>query len=190
MRIPLAPALLLLSIAATSLPAAAQDIAGKAKEAEGLLARGRVIEAIDALDAAAAALWDRAPLAFRRGIWVMEKADGFGIFRPRPNNVFSTGQPMLVYAEPVGFGWTQNGEIYTTNFAADVVFRDKAGKELFRKDEFQEFKLSSRFRNREFMCNFTYTLTGLPAGEYTVETTLRDRVSGKKGSFTLPFTIK
>lgn len=170
--------------------AAAQDIAGKAKEAEGLLARGKVIEAIDALDDAAAMLWDKAPLAFRRGIWVTEPAAGFGIFKQRPNAVFTAGQPMLVYAEPVGFGWTRNGEVYTTDFAADVVFRDKAGKEIFRKDEFQIFNLSSRFRNREFMCNFTYTLTGMPAGDYTVETTLRDRITGKKGSFTLPFTVK
>jgi hypothetical protein len=170
--------------------AGAQDIAGKAREAEALLARGRVIEAIDALDEAQAALWNKAPLDFRRGIWVMEKAEGFGIFRPRPDAVFTAGQPMLVYAEPVGFGWTRNGEIYTTDFVADVVFRNKAGTEIFRKDEFQVFNLSSRFRNREFMCNFTYTLTGIPAGEYTVETTLRDRVLGKKGSFTLPFTVK
>lgn len=183
------PAALCLSFL-TALPAVAQDIASKAKEAEVLLSRGRVIEAIDALDEAAVALWERAPLSFRRGLWVVDKAAGYGIFNPRADAVFNSGDTMLVYAEPVGFGWRRNGEIYQTDIAADVVFRTAAGKEIYRKDEFQNLALAGRVRNREFMVNFNYTLTGVPPGDYVVETTLRDRVSGKKGSFTLPFTIR
>jgi hypothetical protein len=169
----------------------AQDIAGKAQEAEALLARGRVIEAIDALDDAALALWQKAPLAFRRSLWVAEKAAGFGIFNPRPNAAFSAGETMLVYAEPVGFGWYKSGgDLYRTDMVADVVFRAADGKEIFRKDGFQRLELAGRYRNREFMVNFNYTLSGIPKGEYTVETTLRDQVTGKSGSFTLPFTIR
>jgi len=40
------------------------------------------------------------------------------------------------------------------------------------------------------MTRFTFTLTGLPVGPYTLETTLRDAISSKSGSFTLPFVIK
>jgi hypothetical protein len=174
----------------TVAPAAAQDIAGKAREAEVLLSRGRVIEAIDALDEAAVALWERAPLSFRRGLWVVDKAAGYGIFNPRASSVFDSGETMLVYAEPVGFGWRRDGEIFQTDIAADVVFRTADGKEIYRKDEFQNLALAGRVRNREFMINFNYTLTGVPKGEYVVETTLRDRVSGKKGNFILPFTIR
>ena len=194
-RLPLLAVLGPLLLFAASTPLAAQspapappDLARKAQEAESLLARGRVVEAIDALDEAAVALWERSPLVFRRGIWVAEAA-GYGVYTPRPNGNFAPGEPMQVYAEPVGFGWRRNGELYVTDIAADVVFRSPAGKELYRKDEFQLLQLSSRVRNREFMCNFTYSLTGVPKGDY-IATTLRDRVSGKTGSFTFPFTIR
>jgi hypothetical protein len=190
MRLSVLFAALCLSLSSTA--SSAQDIARHAQEAESLLSRGRVIEAIDALDEAAVALWTKAPLAFRRTIWVTEAAAGFGIYNERPNAVFSAGQPMLVYAEPVGFGWyKQSGsDVYRTDIFADVVFKSSDGKEIFRKDEFQRFGLAGRYRNREFMVNFTYTLRGISPGEYVVETTLRDQVTGKKGSFTLPFTIR
>jgi hypothetical protein len=40
------------------------------------------------------------------------------------------------------------------------------------------------------MTDFTYTLRGLPAGNYQIETRIRDEVSGKTGSFSLPFTVR
>ncbi len=40
------------------------------------------------------------------------------------------------------------------------------------------------------MATLTLTLTGIPAGEYVADTTLRDLVSGKKGTMSLPFVIK
>lgn len=173
-----------------ALPAAAQAIGDKAKEAEALLARGRTIEAIEALDQATAALWEKVPLVFRRANWVTQKADGFGIFNVRPNNTFAAGEAMLLYGEPIGFGWRQQGDLWQTDFLADVAIRDAGGKELFKQEGFQRFNLTSRVRNREFMVNFTYNLTGLPKGDYQVETTLRDQVTGKKGSITLPATIQ
>jgi hypothetical protein len=45
--------------------ATAQDIAGKAEEAQTLAGDGKYIEAMAALDEAANALWDQAPLSFR-----------------------------------------------------------------------------------------------------------------------------
>jgi hypothetical protein len=175
---------------ATALPVSAQSIGDKAKEAEGLLARGRTIEAIDALDQAIDALWEKAPLVFRRAVWVTQKGEGYGIYNQRPNNTFTDGEPFLLYGEPVGFGWRKQGEAWQTDFIADVAIRDSNGKQLFAKEGFQRFNLTSRFRNREFMVNFTYNITGLPKGNYQVETTLRDQVTGKKGSVTLPVTIQ
>jgi hypothetical protein len=168
----------------------AQDIARKANEAEALLKQGKTAEAIAALDEAAGALWDKVPLGFRRAMWVAEKASGFGAYNPRENAVYSAGAPMLVYAEPVGFGWRQSGEMWRTDLLADLTIKTADGKELFHQNEFQKLELASRVRNREFMVNFTYTLSGLPKGEYLLETTLRDQVSGKQGSFALPFTIR
>jgi hypothetical protein len=170
--------------------AVAQDISRKASDAEKLLAQGKVAEAIAALDDAAGALWDKAPLSFRRALWVAEKATGFGAFNPRENAAYASDAPMLVYAEPVGFGWRQSGEVWRTELIADLTIKTPDGNQLFQQNDFQKLELASRVRNREFMVNFTYTLSGIPKGEYLLETTLRDQVSGKKGSFSLPFTIR
>jgi hypothetical protein len=170
--------------------AMAQEISRKAGEAEKLLAQGKVAEAIAALDEAAAQLWDKAPLGFRRALWVTEKGSGFGAYNPRENAVFSSGAPMLVYAEPVGFGWRQSGELWRNDLVADLTIKTTDGKQLFHQNEFQKLEWASRVRNREFMLNFTYRVSGIPKGEYLLETTVRDQVTGKKGSFVLPFTIR
>jgi hypothetical protein len=168
----------------------AQEIGAKARDAEALVAQGKTTEALAALDDAALAVWEKAPLSFRRALWVAEKAGGFGAFNPRENAVFSSGAPMLLYMEPVGFGWRKSGEIWRVELIADVTVKAADGKQLFHQENFQKLQLASRHRNREFMVNITYKLTGIPKGEYLVETTLRDEVTGKKGVASLPFTIR
>jgi hypothetical protein len=190
MRTKLLPTAVLLALLAALASAAAQDLTAKVKEAEALAAQGKYVEAVAALDDAATALWDRAPLGFRRALWVAEKANGFGAYNPRENGIYSAGMPMLAYAEPIGFGWQQSGEIWRTDMIADVVVKATDGKQLFRQEEFQRLQLASRVRNREFMVNFTFTLSGIPKGDYLLETTLRDQVTGKKGAFTLPFAVR
>lgn len=178
-----------LSLALTG-SAVADEIVAKAHDAEALLKQDKAVEAIAALDEAEGVVWEKAPLAFRRALWVAEKGSGFGVYNPRENDVFAPGVPMLVYAEPIGFGWNRAGDIWRTDLIADVTIRAKDGKQLFAQEEFQKLQLASRNRNREFMVNFTYTLSGITPGDYLLETTLRDQVSRKKGSFTLPFSVR
>ncbi len=166
--------------------AMAQEISAKAQEADALASQGKFVEAIAAFDEAAGALWERAPLAMRRALWVAEEPNGFGAYNPRDGNVFAAGAAMIAYAEPVGFGWRRSGDRWHTDLAIDLVIRAKDGTELLRKLDFQHLQVASRVRNREFMTHFTYTFTGLPAGEYLVDTTLRDKVTGKSGTFSLP----
>ncbi len=171
-------------------PAAAADLVGKAGEAQSLADQGKYIEAIAALDAAADTLWEQAPLTFRRALWVAGPPNGFGAYNPRETNVYAAGDQMIVYAEPVGFGWAKTGDIWQMNIAVDLAIKSKEGEVLLSQENFQKLALSSRVRNREFMTTLTLTLTGIPAGEYIADTTLRDQVSGKQGTMSLPFVIK
>jgi len=179
-------------IVSTSLLAAAgaQDIAGKAKAAEALAADGKFVAAMDTLDEAEAALWDKSPLIFRRSLWVAEPPAGYGAYTPRETNVFRSGSEMHIYTEPVGFGWRKSGDIWHTDLVIDVSVKTAVGVQIFQQSEFQKLQISSRVRNREFMAHVTYTLSGLPPGKYLVDTTLRDTVSGKSGVFSLPFVIQ
>jgi hypothetical protein len=171
-------------------PAVADELADRTKAAEDLAGAGKFLEAMDALDDAATLVWDRAPLTFRKALWVAESPSGFGAYNPRETNQYAAGDEMIAYVEPVGFGWRKSGDMWQTDLAADVSIKDKDGKEIYSQKDFQKLALSSRVRNHEFMTRFTFTLTGLPAGNYTLATTLRDAISSKSGSFELPFVIK
>jgi hypothetical protein len=97
----------LISLVAT---ARAQDIVAKAKAAKALAAEDKFILAIDTLDEAASALWDKSALTFRRSLRVAEPPAGYGAYTPRENNLFRSGAEMHVYTEPVGFGWRKSGD--------------------------------------------------------------------------------
>lgn len=187
MRRALLGMLLAISFAA---PAAAADLVARATEAQSLADQGKSIEAIAALDAATDTLWEQAPLTFRRALWVAGPANGFGAYNPRETNVYAAGDQMIVYAEPIGFGWSKTGDIWQTNLAIDLTIRSKDGEVLLDKPDFQKLAIASRLRNREFMTTLTLTLTGIDPGEYIADTTLRDLVTGKHGTMSLPFIIK
>lgn len=164
--------------------------AGKASDADALAAQGKYAEALAVLDEAAAALSEKVPLTMRRALWVAAPPTGFGMYVPRENNVFASGVKMMIYGEPVGFGWRKNGDIWQTDVAIDVVVKDKDGKALQRAQDFTNLRVGSRIRNREMMAQLTYSFTDIPAGEYIVESIMRDKVSGKTGSFSLPFIVR
>ncbi len=176
--------------AGLAVPASAADLVAKATEAETLADQGKYIEAIAALDAATDALWEQAPLTFRRSLWVAAPPNGFGAYNPRETNIYAAGDQMIVYAEPVGFGWEKTGDLWQMNMAVDLAIKSKDGEVLLTKQDFQKLSIASRVRNREFMATLTLTLNGIPAGEYIADTTLRDQVSGKAGTMSLPFVIK
>jgi hypothetical protein len=171
-------------------PVAAQTLSDKSKEAEGLVAEGKFADALAALDEASRLVWDQAPLSCRRILWVAEKASAFGNYNPRETNIFSSGEAMLVYAEPIGFGWRKTGEIWHAVLAADLVIHSKDGAEIYRQGDFADLPVASRARIREFFVNLTYTLSGIPAGDYLIDTVLRDTNGEKRATCTLPFTIR
>ncbi len=180
----------MLLAASFAIPASAAELAAKATEAEKLADQGKYIEAIAALDAATDVLWEQTPLTFRRALWVAGPPNGFGAYNPRETNVYGSGDQMIVYAEPVGFGWDKTGDIWQMNMAVDLAIKSKEGEVLLTKQDFQKLSIGSRVRNREFMTTLTLTLNGIPAGEYIADTTLRDQVTGKSGTMSLPFVIK
>jgi len=165
-------------------------VPARLRQVEALVQQNKPTEALAALDETAAVLWEQAPLTFRRALWVDGKPGGFGVFNPRANAVFDAATPMLAYAEPVGFGWQRDGETWRTDLAVGIVIKERSGREIGRQDNFGRLQIASRLKNRAFMTDFTYTLRGLPPGSYQIETRIRDAVSGKSGSFTLPFTVR
>jgi hypothetical protein len=167
----------------------AGPILDDATAAEALLAEGKAVEALASLEAAFNAAWDAAPLGFSEATFVTGKPAGFGIYDTRPNAVFQPDEQMLVYAEPFGYGFGKDGDLFKIDFSADFQLRTTRGQILHAQEGFASLDMASRRRNKEFQVYIVYNFKGLKPGDYVLVTKLNDRNSAKTGEFELPFTI-
>ena len=168
-----------------ALPLLAGPIVDKATEIEGLVAADDSKGAVDAAAALFGTVWDGTKdIGIHQTVLVTEPAAGFGIFNPRADEKFKVGEPILIYAEPFGFGYGAGGDgLYTIGFTVDLKVSTEAGEVLGEMPGLANLDLTSRYQNREFQANLTYTLDGITPGRYILETTLHDKNSAKIGSF-------
>lgn len=159
-----------------------------------LTAQGAGAQSLEDLARREAALieaWEKLPLTVRRAVFVAERPTGFGMYAQRRDSVFKPGEPLVIYAEPVGYGWKDagNGQF---DFGLDTgfVIKRRSGEVLGGNQNFGKLAWVSHVRNREVMVNLTLNVTGLPPGDYVVEFQLRDITGSKTASFELPFQIK
>jgi hypothetical protein len=181
----------LLASVIASASASAGAIADKAAQAESLAADGKYLEAIDVLNQATIPLWGKSPLSFRKALWVAERPRGFGSYNPRETNAYKGDDKMIAYAEPVGFGWRKAGDIWHSDLAADCTLKSKDGKPV-ASQTLTGASLDVSTRSPVFMGHFIHfilNMSGFSAGEYVADFTVRDAVSGKRGTFSLPFVI-
>ncbi|OYU38258.1 MAG: hypothetical protein CFE33_16970 [Pseudorhodobacter sp. PARRP1] len=175
------------AILATSLAggAVAGPVADKATEIETLMAAGDTPGALEAADSLMATVWDSgADIGIREALLVAEPAAGVGIYNPRPNETYKIGEPILIYAEPYGYGFGSGGDgLYTIGFIVDLKVMTEAGEVLGEIPSVTNLDLTSRRKMHEFNANLTYTLDGITPGRYILETTLRDKNSEKLGKF-------
>lgn len=143
---------------------------------------------IERKEAELVAVWEKAPLTLRKAVFVTEKAPIYGSYSPRANSTFKSGETILAYIEPIGYGWKPQGDSNLLGITLDVVLKGKDGKILGGQEKFLDYQQASRHKLRELMLNVTLTLGGTPPGEYQVEFVAKD-LTGKSGSVTLPFTI-
>lgn len=168
-----------------ALPVWAGPVADKAAEIETLVDASDMAAALTAADDLYGMVWDSAPtINFRNVVLVTESAAGFGIYNPRPDEKYKAGEPIIIYAEPYGFGYAVPSEgLNSLGFIIDLKVISEAGEVLGEIPNVTEVSLESRYKNREFQANLTYNLDGVPPGRYVLQTTLRDKNSAKTGTF-------
>lgn len=166
-------------------PATAGPVADAAAAIEAKLGQGDAGGALTAAGDLYAQVWAQNPaLGFSQALLVAENATGYGVYNPRPTNVFKKGEPILIYCEPSGFDYAKPGAgLYSVNLIVDLQVLDASGNQLANAPEATEYNMTSRHQNREVQANITYTLDGIQPGHYTLVTTLRDKNSHKVGSF-------
>ena len=168
----------------------AGEIEDLAREAEAKISAGQHVDAVETLRRAISRATAKSPLAFRKVQFIAEAPKGFGIYKPRGNNVFRSGEPLIVYAEPVGVGWRFEDGLNHSLIATDFEIRTSTGKVLGGQKDFGRFSFASHEQNHEIMTHLTIRLSGAPSGSYLFVATYRDEVSGKTAQLELPFEIK
>ncbi len=166
-------------------PALAGPIVDAAAKVEAKLNAGDAAGALLALGEIYSQVWaQNLTIGFTQGLLVAKPSTGYGVYNPRPTNVFKKGEPILIYCEPFGFDYGTPGEgLYSVNLFVDLQVLDASGNQLANAPQATEYNMPSRHKSHEVPVNITYTLDGLPPGHYTLVTTLRDKNSFKAGSF-------
>ncbi len=166
-------------------PAPAGPLTDAAAAIETKLAAGDAAGALSAAGDLYGQVWaQNMAIGFTQGLLVVQYSTGYGVYNPRPTNVFKKGEPILIYCEPFGFDYGSPGEgLYAVNLFIDLQVLDVSGNQLANVPGATEYNMPSRHQNREVPVNITYTLDGLQPGRYTLVTTLRDKNSQKAGSF-------
>lgn len=174
--------------AATAM-AMAGPLAERAAEAERLTAAGNPLAAIDALDSAIQHVWAQMPLTVRKALLV-DSVGGYGIYAERESAVYRPGETILIYAEPVGFGYGRDalGTLQIA-FDVDLALDDGTGREVLSRKDFIALETPVRYRNREFHVNMSLNLTGAPPDRYVAHFLLKDRHSDKTATVSVPFEI-
>lgn len=167
------------------LSAHAGPVADLAAKAGQLADAGDVAGALATAQEMTGGLWDALPgLTFLNALPVTERSAGYGLYNPRDTTLYQQGEPIQLYAEPVGFGYGEGGEgIVKVGFYVDLQVMGQDGQELANMAGITEIDYAVRAKVREFAADVTYNFEGLGPGKYRLITTLRDKNSSKTGSF-------
>ncbi|MFL5258665.1 MAG: hypothetical protein ACJ8AS_02855 [Hyphomicrobiales bacterium] len=167
----------------------AGELADAGALAEAQVAGHRYLEALATLVRAEDSVWEEIPLSFRKALFVASDPKGFGLYDVHQGDTFKRADPIIVYAEPVGYGFAKQGDLNIIDLSVDFELRTKDGRPVGNGKNVASPGLRSHAENREFSINVVYDFSTLPAGSYEVTTTVSDRTTGKSGSFSLPFTL-
>lgn len=160
------------------------------EEAKVLLSKGQIEEVQAILETVRLSLWNASPMRVEKVTFVEERAQTFGIFRPRTSNLFAKGEKLLVYGEPKNYTILKEGDLYHIFFTTDFKLYDGKGNFLGGQEEFGSFRYITQSPLFETFLNLSFDLTGIEAGDYVIEVVVHDKLAGKNTSFRLPFRIR
>lgn len=149
------------------------------------------LKALGAADSIKDKIWEEAPLMLRNVILVKGINNTYGVYEPEDDDVYSQGETIYVYLEPVGYRIMKNeAGYYEFRFTADFQLVNENGEILGGQEQFANLPFKSWHPNKEVAITFNYNFSGIPAGKYKVVTTVYDANSDRKASADTWFTIE
>jgi len=128
-------------------------------------------------------------------IFVSSEPTGYGIYDERTSPIFSPGETILTYIEPVGTTYKNltdiNGKpLYLTNFGASFTISSPDGTVLGGQDDVPIGNVQSHHMNKEIFIPFSITQsTPFPAGDYVITYKITDKNTGNSFDFNKNITI-
>jgi len=159
-----------------------------ATRAEALVAEGKTGEALDALSQAMDAICTASPLAFGKVV-VVDSSGGYGVYSERADKTFKPDEKMMVYVEPICFGYGGSGTSTTIGFTADLAIENTTGQVLGEAKDVFSLSTPSMPGKREFSMTLSFGVPYLRPGDYKAIFTVHDQNSDKSGTFEVPFAI-
>jgi hypothetical protein len=169
--------------------ATAGPIADAGTQAESLAASGKTVEALDALSGAMDAVCAASPLAFRKVV-IVDSSSGYGVYKERASKTFKPDDKMMVYVEPICFGYGGSGDATTIGFTADLSIENTTGQVLGEAKNVFSLSTPATPGKREFSMTLSFGVPFLRPGDYKASFTVHDQNSDKTGTFDVPFTIE
>jgi len=135
--------------------------------------------------------WQRTPLLLNNVRFVKGEDNSYGIYQPRDNSSFASGEKLYLYLEPIGYAFKKNPNgYYEFGFTADFTLEDDKGNDLGSQKDFADLHFNSWNHNTEVALTFTYTFTGFDKGKYKVITHVKDANSSKSATTEKWFYVK
>ncbi len=150
---------------------------------------GKMAKAYDLTEDAAHILWNRMGLSVSAKL-VSKPAQGFGMYEPRPNAVFTSKQKAIIYITPRGYQVQKQSNQYVFGIGLDGAILDASGRPVWEKKGITSRTVASRAFNREFYLCPSLDVSKLPAGKYTLQFTLHDLLTKSSSTVTIPITRK
>ena len=151
--------------------------------------------------------WNNTTFSSRFDVFIEEgNHSGYGVYGEHVSaNVFTPGETIVLYVEPVGFGHqpitdagTQDGAnsnatdrtLYLMNMTADYIVSDSNGTELATTENVPAINLISHRQNTEFSLTLTLSQEEpFPVGDYIITYVINDEVSGQSFQIDKRITI-
>lgn len=179
----------LMALALSTPTAFAGEISDRAAEAEKALQAGDGAGALEKFRSAEDALWQAMPLGVQN-VKQVDTAGGFGIYSERANHIYKPGEKVVLYMEPVGYGYGSDGLGNSQiALAVDLTVLSESGEPLGTFKKIGSVQVASRSHNRELFFKLDLSLDGLPPGKYRCDFLMHDQNSNKTAPFTTDIEI-
>ncbi len=162
----------------------------KIKQAEKYVKQGKKDKALEYLNDAILLIKNSYPFGIKV-VTFIDSENGFGKYVRTDNNVYTKGDTLRLYIEPVGYKIIKDGNYYKIKVSQDAKIVDSKGKTQFERKDWVIMDKSFITPSIPFyITNRISNIASLPSGEYTYEITINDLYAGKFYKKNIKFIIK